>query len=148
MGTPRCCGPATSPVRWLRGRRCRSIPRSDEGREGTRRDAVNSVAQRPLGAALRGSAMNKRTNRPAFTLIELLTVIAIIAILAAILFPVFAKAREKANQTSCLSNNKQIALGFQMYAQDYDQRLPGLWGDVLGIGQYGGGGVFFALCGV
>ncbi len=56
-----------------------------------------------------------------FTLIELLVVIAIIAILAAILFPVFARAREKARQSSCLSNMKQIALGFMMYAQDYDE---------------------------
>ena len=68
-----------------------------------------------------------------FTLIELLVVIAIIAILAAILFPVFAKAREKARQSSCLSNIKQIGLAFMQYAQDYDERLPagnspaGLW---------------------
>ena len=59
-----------------------------------------------------------------FTLIELLVVIAIIAILAAILFPVFARAREKARQTSCLSNVKQLTLGILMYAQDYDERLP------------------------
>ena len=56
-----------------------------------------------------------------FTLIELLVVIAIIAILAAILFPVFARAREKARQTSCLSNMKQIATASMMYAQDYDE---------------------------
>ena len=61
--------------------------------------------------------------RRGFTLIELLVVIAIIAILAAILFPVFAKAREKARQTSCLSNMKQISLGILQYAQDYDEMM-------------------------
>src|SRR5664279_2671514 len=65
--------------------------------------------------------------RRGFTLIELLVVIAIIAILAAILFPVFAKAREKARQSSCSSNVKQIALGALMYAQDYDEILPCAW---------------------
>ncbi|NPV49484.1 MAG: DUF1559 domain-containing protein [Armatimonadetes bacterium] len=59
-----------------------------------------------------------------FTLIELLVVIAIIAILAAILFPVFAKAREKARQASCLSNVKQLTLAALMYAEDYDEVLP------------------------
>jgi len=62
--------------------------------------------------------------RKGFTLIELLVVIAIIAILAAILFPVFAKAREKARQTSCASNMKQLGLGFAMYVQDYDEKFP------------------------
>jgi len=60
--------------------------------------------------------------RRGFTLIELLVVIAIIAILAAILFPVFARAREKARQTSCLSNLKQIGTAMMMYVQDYDER--------------------------
>ncbi len=62
--------------------------------------------------------------RRGFTLIELLVVIAIIAILAAILFPVFARAREKARQTSCLSNLKQLALSTLMYVQDYDETFP------------------------
>jgi prepilin-type N-terminal cleavage/methylation domain-containing protein/prepilin-type processing-associated H-X9-DG protein len=68
--------------------------------------------------------MLNRNRRTGFTLIELLVVIAIIAILAAILFPVFAQAREKARQTSCLSNQKQIALGLVQYVQDYDESFP------------------------
>jgi len=59
-----------------------------------------------------------------FTLIELLVVIAIIAILAAILFPVFARAREKARTASCLNNVKQLTLGIMMYVQDYDETYP------------------------
>jgi prepilin-type N-terminal cleavage/methylation domain-containing protein/prepilin-type processing-associated H-X9-DG protein len=65
-----------------------------------------------------------RRRREGFTLIELLVVIAIIAILAAILFPVFAQAREKARSSSCVSNQKQVALAFSMYAQDYDETYP------------------------
>lgn len=61
-----------------------------------------------------------------FTLIELLVVIAIIAILAAILFPVFAKAREKARAVSCLSNGNQLGLAFMQYSMDYDERFPGV----------------------
>ncbi len=78
--------------------------------------------------------------RRGFTLIELLVVIAIIAILAAILFPVFAKAREKARQTSCLSNLRQLGTAFMSYAQDFDERLPfGMPGCNAGIEIYGAG---------
>ena len=63
-------------------------------------------------------------SKKGFTLIELLVVIAIIAILAAILFPVFARAREKARQASCSSNLKQMGLGLAMYLSDYDEMYP------------------------
>lgn len=62
--------------------------------------------------------------KKAFTLIELIVVIAIMSILAAILFPVFATAREKARQTVCASNEKQIGLAFVQYAQDFDELTP------------------------
>jgi prepilin-type N-terminal cleavage/methylation domain-containing protein/prepilin-type processing-associated H-X9-DG protein len=71
--------------------------------------------------------------RKGFTLIELLVVIAIIAILAAILFPVFAKAREKARQTACINNQKQIVTAALMYAQDHEEMFPdaaNFWGAV------------------
>jgi prepilin-type N-terminal cleavage/methylation domain-containing protein/prepilin-type processing-associated H-X9-DG protein len=58
--------------------------------------------------------------RSGFTLIELLVVIAIIAVLSALLFPVFAQAREKGRQAACVSNLRQLTLANQMYAQDYD----------------------------
>ncbi|PIU62351.1 MAG: hypothetical protein COS85_18685 [Armatimonadetes bacterium CG07_land_8_20_14_0_80_59_28] len=64
--------------------------------------------------------MRTNSKNQGFTLIELLTVIAIIAILASILFPTFARAREKARTTSCMSNQKQLGLAFQMYRDDYD----------------------------
>ncbi|MEO7719292.1 MAG: DUF1559 domain-containing protein [Capsulimonas sp.] len=77
---------------------------------------------------------NSHGRRKGFTLIELLVVIAIIAILAAILFPVFAKAREKARQISCVSNEKQLGLGFMQYSQDNDEHYP------VGFGNQRGGG--------
>jgi prepilin-type N-terminal cleavage/methylation domain-containing protein/prepilin-type processing-associated H-X9-DG protein len=66
-----------------------------------------------------------RHTRAAFTLIEILVVIAIISVLAALLFPVFARARENARRARCQSNLKQIGLGFSQYVQDHDGRYPG-----------------------
>ena len=66
----------------------------------------------------------KATESRGFTLIELLVVIAIIAILAAILFPVFAQAKLAAKKAVDISNEKQIALGAIMYANDYDDKVP------------------------
>jgi len=65
-----------------------------------------------------------KRSQQGFTLIELLVTIAIIGILAAILFPVFARAREKARQVSCASNLKQIGIAYMQYVQDYDETLP------------------------
>ena len=74
-----------------------------------------------------GDSMNKSIrmqHRGAFTLIEILIVVAIISILAATLFPVFARARENARRASCSSNLKQIGVAWHMYVQDYDDVMP------------------------
>jgi prepilin-type N-terminal cleavage/methylation domain-containing protein/prepilin-type processing-associated H-X9-DG protein len=68
--------------------------------------------------------MPDQRKSPGFTLIEVLVVIAIITLLAAILFPVFARARENARRASCMSNLKQIAMGVMQYTQDYDEGYP------------------------
>ena len=74
--------------------------------------------------SLRSTVQSTKFRYSGFTLIELLVVIAIIAILAAILFPVFARARENARRASCMSNMRQIGLGFMQYSQDNDESFP------------------------
>lgn len=78
-----------------------------------------------------------------FTLIELLVVIGIIAILAAILFPVYAGAREKARQLSCMSNLRQLGTGISLYVQDYDESFPAYdyTSTEWGIGPWGARGL-------
>ncbi len=66
--------------------------------------------------------LKRRLN--AFTLVELLIVIAILAVLAGILFTVFAPAKEKARQTQCISNLKQVGMAVLLYRQDYDGQWP------------------------
>ena len=68
--------------------------------------------------------MGEISHRTGFTLIELLVVMAIIAILAAMLVPAFGRAREAGRATACLSNLRQIGVGFQLYVQDNNNRLP------------------------
>ena len=60
----------------------------------------------------------------AFTLVELLIVIAVVALLAALLFPVFSRVRENARATSCLSNMRQLGSALTLYTQDFDETFP------------------------
>lgn len=81
------------------------------------------------GAGVQDVQFKKRSRFQAFTLIELLVVIAIIAILAALLLPVLTAAKKKAQGAACMSNTRQLTLGWLMYPDDNDDKLmlPGNW---------------------
>jgi len=79
----------------------------------------------------------KLCNR-AFTLIELLVVIAVVGIIAAILFPVFARAREKGRQITCMSNERQLGIASTEYSEDSDEYYPNLVVGADGDGVVGG----------
>ena len=96
-------------------------------------DGDSSVVHRPAVLGIEfvsrmvfvGSAKREiGRSRHAFTLVEILVVVAILALLAGLLFPVFATARGKARQVACLSNLRQLGLAFSMYAQDHDGIVP------------------------
>lgn len=77
-----------------------------------------------------------RASERGFTLIEVLVGIAILGILAGILLPVFASAREQGRKASCAFHLKQIGVAFQMYAQDYDETCPNTGHPYLWMGRY------------
>jgi len=76
----------------------------------------------------------RQRQRAGFTMAELLASLCVISILAAILFPVFARAREKANQAQCLSNLQQTGLALALYARDHDGHFPPRRDDLAPIG--------------
>ncbi len=93
--------------------------------------------------------LNSKTAEPSrrgFTLIELLVAIAIIAVLAAVLFPVFQRVRENARRASCESNLKQLAVAFTLYTQDNDDTMPGATDGPQGT-SISGGWVFYTALG-
>ncbi len=89
--------------------------------------AGSAFCRKPLRSVCRGSQnFARHENGRAFTLLELLVVIAIIAILAALLLPVLSSAKRKAAQTQCQNNLKQLGLGMEMYVNDNSDTFPGI----------------------
>jgi len=72
----------------------------------------------------------------AFTVVEMLVVIGVVVILAGLLAPTFSKMREKARREACISNMKQIGLGFMQYCRDYDEKYPLAYANHDGIAGY------------
>jgi len=92
------------------------------------RDGAASRSVATTAAALGADLPPRRPRWPAgLTLVELLVVIAILTVLAALLFPVFTQARDRARQTTCLSNLRQIGQARLLYSQDWDERLTEWW---------------------
>src|SRR4030095_9769572 len=85
-------------------------------------DARQRVPALPLDPSASAAAASRSPR--AFTLIELLVVIAIIAILASLLLPAMARAKDKALDTRCMNNLKQLGVAIFIYAGDHDDRLP------------------------
>jgi prepilin-type N-terminal cleavage/methylation domain-containing protein/prepilin-type processing-associated H-X9-DG protein len=81
---------------------------------------------------------NTHQRHSGFTLIELMVVMAVVGVLAAIIFPTFTAARERARMANCASNMRQLGMAFTQYAQDHNDRFPGAWDGGFGAGKEGG----------
>jgi prepilin-type N-terminal cleavage/methylation domain-containing protein len=92
------------------------------------------------------SSFLRRSRVTGFTLIEVLVVIGIISLLAAVLFPVFGRARENSKRAACQNNMHQLGLAFAQYAQDFDERVPGMLHSSGGAGKEGGW-IFYSVFG-